>query len=124
VFLAKGVKHNLLSISQLYDKALKVTFEVNNCLIPDKNSHQVVLISNIFHNICMIDLDYVSSCHISYLIFKKEDPSLWHRKVDHIHISHLSKSIHKEMVIGLPTTIFQKDKVCYAYKKENKLKLL
>jgi len=33
VYYVKGLKHNLLSISQLYDKGYEVKFEPNVCLI-------------------------------------------------------------------------------------------
>ena len=35
VMLVEGLKHNLISISQLYDKGFKVVFEPNHCLIFD-----------------------------------------------------------------------------------------
>ena len=45
VLLVKGLKHNLLSISQLCDKGNKVTFNSNNC------------IGKRLSNIYMIDID-------------------------------------------------------------------
>jgi len=38
VLLVYGLKHNLLSISQLCDRAYKITFESNLCLIVDSNT--------------------------------------------------------------------------------------
>jgi len=35
VLLVEGLKHNLISISQLCDKGFKVVFEPNHCLIYD-----------------------------------------------------------------------------------------
>ena len=35
MLLIEGLKHNLISISQLCDKGFKVVFEPNNCLIYD-----------------------------------------------------------------------------------------
>ena len=35
VLLVDGLKHNLLSISQLYDKGFKVFFEASHCIIKD-----------------------------------------------------------------------------------------
>jgi len=35
VLLVEGLKHNILSISQLYDKGYKITFERDLCLIAD-----------------------------------------------------------------------------------------
>ena len=35
VLLVNGLKHNLLSISQLFDKGYKIVFEKESCLIYD-----------------------------------------------------------------------------------------
>ena len=35
VLLVEGLKHNLISISQLCDKGFKVMFDPNSCLIYD-----------------------------------------------------------------------------------------
>ena len=35
VLLVDGLKHNLLSISQLNDKSLKAIFEASHCIIKD-----------------------------------------------------------------------------------------
>ena len=37
VFLISGLKHNLLSISQLCDKGYKINFEKDACLFYDEN---------------------------------------------------------------------------------------
>ncbi|BAT74567.1 hypothetical protein VIGAN_01226300, partial [Vigna angularis var. angularis] len=43
VLFAQGLKHNLLSIIQLCDKVLKVTFEPNYCNIHEKYSFEIAL---------------------------------------------------------------------------------
>jgi len=43
VLLVNGLKHNLLSISQLHYNNLKVTFEVNHCLICHASSNELIL---------------------------------------------------------------------------------
>jgi len=40
VLLVEGLKHNLLSISQLCDKGLQVTFQPEICLISSADSRQ------------------------------------------------------------------------------------
>ena len=44
VLLVDGLKHSLLSISQLCDKGYKITFEPNRCLITDSKSTETVLV--------------------------------------------------------------------------------
>ena len=46
VLLVKGLKHNLLSISQLYDKGCKVVFESSKCEVIDINSKKTILIGH------------------------------------------------------------------------------
>ena len=38
ILLIDGLKHNLLSISQLYDKGFKVTFESSMCIVTSLNN--------------------------------------------------------------------------------------
>ena len=56
VLLVDGLKHNLLSISQLCDKGYIVRFESNACIIkkPHKNIFMIALKQN---NIYTIDID-------------------------------------------------------------------
>jgi len=43
VYLADGLKHNLLSVSQLYDKDNLVVFTSNRCLIVNMDTGDIVL---------------------------------------------------------------------------------
>jgi hypothetical protein len=56
----EGLKHNLLSISQLYDKGLKINFNKDECIIEDEISHEIKLIGKRINNIFMISLDDLS----------------------------------------------------------------
>ena len=43
VLLVDGLNHNLLSISQLCDKGLRVTFEINKCKVVEIQKNEVKL---------------------------------------------------------------------------------
>jgi hypothetical protein len=43
VLYVEGLKHNLLSISQLCDKGFKIKFTKDECLIEDEVTHEVKL---------------------------------------------------------------------------------
>jgi len=60
VLIVEGLKHNMLSISQLYDKGYKVVFEPNHCLIFDACG-SIVLIRKRVNNIYFLDLHYASN---------------------------------------------------------------
>jgi len=68
VLLVEGLRHNLLSISQLCDKGYKVIFEPNHCLIFDV-SGSIVLIRKRVKKIHLLDLHHASSS-IHYFLTK------------------------------------------------------
>ena len=46
VLLVVGLKHNLLSISQLCDKGFKVIFKASHCIIKDIQNYKTIFISH------------------------------------------------------------------------------
>ena len=71
MLLVEGLKHNLISISQLCDKGFKVMFEPNNCLIYDAHC-SIVLIGKRVNNIYLRDLHH-ASFSIHCLLTKEDD---------------------------------------------------
>nr|KYP31141.1 hypothetical protein KK1_048850 [Cajanus cajan] len=57
VLLVEGLKHNLLSISQLCDKGFKIEFDNTCFLICDKKTKEIRFIGKIIDNIYMLDLE-------------------------------------------------------------------
>ena len=57
VLLVDGLKHNLLSISQLCDKGYKVCFKHDTCLIIDSNNSEVIFKGIRNHNVYELYLD-------------------------------------------------------------------
>ncbi|WVZ17702.1 hypothetical protein V8G54_010684 [Vigna mungo] len=112
VLYVEGLKYNLLSISQLCDKGLKVTFENDKCTVYFKDSADIALQGVRHNNIYLIDIESASSHSITCLVVKEENPWLWHKRAAHIHMQHLNKLISKDLVIGLPKLKFEKDKLC------------
>jgi len=60
VFLVEGLNHNLLSINQLFDKGLQVTFEPILCLIVDSTSRKIVLVSKRMNNVYMLNISCIT----------------------------------------------------------------
>jgi len=121
VLLVEGLKHNLLSRSQLCDKGLEVIFQPEICLISSRNSRETHLVGKRVNNVYMLDLNCINS-EINCLITKCYETWLWHRSIAHIHMQHLNKIASKELVIGLPKLKFEKDKVCEACQKGKQTK--
>jgi len=121
VLLVEGLKYNLLSISQLCDKGLEVTFQPKIYLISSRDSRYAHLVVKRVNNVYMLDLHYINS-EINCLVAKCDETWLWHRRIAHIHMQHLTRIASKELVIGLPKLKFEKDKVCEACQKGKQTK--
>lgn len=73
VLYVEELKHNLLSISQLCDKGLKVTFKCDYYTIHKKDSSEIELKGIRHNNIYLIDLENASSSSITCLVTKEEN---------------------------------------------------
>ena len=93
----------------------------NSCEICLSNSKEVMLIGKRINNFYLLDIS--SPCSIGCLLSKHDESWLWHRRIAHIHMNHLNKLISKDLVIGLPKLKFEKDHICEACQKGNKLKI-
>jgi len=74
VLLVDGLKHNLLTISQLCDKNLKVTFEANHCLICHASTNELVFVGKRIQNIYLVDFENTSFDYIACLFAKNDEP--------------------------------------------------
>ena len=111
----EGLKHNLLSISQLCDKGFRVCFDTHACHVVDSNTNQVIYIGKMYDNVYVIYIDEIVFNNESYLIANDVNDSwLWHRRLGHTSMKTLSKLVKNDLVIGLPKLKFDKDKICDA----------
>ena len=117
-----GLKHNLLSISQLCDKGFKIEFNKNCCLISEAKSNEVIYIGKRLGNIYMLNIKQASFHEQSCLVSKIDDTWLWHCRTAHINMHHLNHLFRKDLVIGLSKLKFEKDKPCEACKKGKQIK--
>ena len=121
VLYVEGLKHSLLSISQLCDKGYKVNFEANTCTISNENSGKVLFTGKRVNNIYLLDI--IKSCSENECLLSKNDESwLWHRRLAHIHTNHLNKLKSKELVSGLPNIKFQNNRLCDACVKGKQIR--
>jgi len=72
VLLIEGLKHNLLSISQLCKKGLQVTFQPEICLISSADPRQTQLIGKRVNNVYVLDINCINS-EINYLLTKSNE---------------------------------------------------
>ena len=113
VLLVKGLKHNLLSISQLCDKSYNVKFECDACII--SNSNDVVLFRGVWkNNVHELYLCDFSSIDEHCLIACNDPQSLWHMRLGHLNFKYISKLSKYNLVRGLPKISFNETHFCDA----------
>jgi len=111
VLYVEGLKHSLLSISQLCDKGYKVNFEANTCTISNETSGKVLFTGKRVNNIYLLDI--LSNYSENECLLSKSDESwLWHKRLPHIHPNHLNKLKSKDLVSSLPNIKFQDNRLC------------
>ncbi|RDX93115.1 hypothetical protein CR513_24654, partial [Mucuna pruriens] len=106
VLFFEGLKHDLLSISQLCDNGYDVSFNKGEC------------ISNL-HKINLTDLINQS---VTCLVSINNDQWTWHKKLGHASLRLISKLKKHNLVRGLPSLVYKVDILCDACQKEKQVK--
>jgi hypothetical protein len=125
VFLVKGLKFNLFSVSQMCDKKNFVLFTDTECMIlspdfqlPDDKS---VLLK-------VPRKENIYSDHIKNIIPKRaltcliakatiDESKLWHRRLGHLNYKTMNKLVKGNLVRGMPTKTFENSETCVACQK-------
>lgn len=107
VLLVNGLKHNLLSISQICNLDYEVSFTKEGCHIKDKERIVVKSIRT-GDNYHILGNGRSNTC----LISQKDETSLWHQRLGHVNYRNLSKLIRKDLVLGIPKLGRQESIVC------------
>ncbi|PKU72573.1 hypothetical protein MA16_Dca008630 [Dendrobium catenatum] len=71
IFLVDGLKHNLLSISQLCDKGFIINFLANSCTMSLNNN--IVFEGKRINNVYMLDLNNIECAALFYLKISIDD---------------------------------------------------
>ncbi|EOY03358.1 Uncharacterized protein TCM_018340 [Theobroma cacao] len=114
VLLVKGLKHNLLSISQLCDKGFRVCLNSTKCEVIDMGTNKISFIGNRLKNMYVIFLeDLEVNSEVCLIANVENDSWLWYNRL-HVSMNTMSKLIKKNLVIGMPELKFENDKICDA----------
>nr|KAJ0211503.1 hypothetical protein LSAT_V11C400213080 [Lactuca sativa] len=110
-----GLKHNLISISQLCDADYEVHFtkKEGRVVNTDKN---IVLSASRKDDIYVLDM-FSSDKAVMQCFFSKSQTNLswiWHKRFSHLNFKNLSKISNQDLVRGLPKFSVVKDKMCSA----------
>ena len=119
VALVDGLKHNLLSISQLCDKGNEVRFTKEACIVSDKTTGNILITGNMKGNVYVADFNSTSSEEMTCLFSKAcaEESWLWHKKMSHLNFKAMNLLVDKNLARGLPKAEFTKDGLCDACQK-------
>ena len=113
VLFVKGLKHNLLSISQLCNNGYNVTFNKDMCIVQNKDNSSL-LSTKRQGNLYKIKLGDLFSQKVSCLLSIKENHWVWHKKLGHASLRLISKLQKHSLVRGLPKLSYQDDSLCEA----------
>ncbi|GKA46874.1 retrovirus-related pol polyprotein from transposon TNT 1-94 [Tanacetum coccineum] len=118
VAYVNGLKHNLISISQLCDANFKVLFTKTQGTIYNQKD-EVVLIAPRRRYVYVIDMSSYNS-KSNACFYAKASPSinwLWHKRLSHLNLKNINNLAKHNLVSGLPSLTFSKDKNCSACEK-------
>ncbi|KAI3668197.1 hypothetical protein L6452_43274 [Arctium lappa] len=117
-----GLKHNLLSISQLCDKDYEVRFSKKACSVVNEKG-KLALSGYRRENVYVIDMDSTTTENLCFLSKASSDVNwLWHKRLSHLNFKTLSSLSSKELVSGLPHHSYAKESLCSACEKGKQTK--
>ena len=119
IALVKGLKHNLLSVSQFTDRGFKVEFDEDCCLITNKKTSELALSGVRKGSLFVADLGSTNKDKICcfYTKASKDECMLWHKKLSHLNFKAIDTLVKRELVRGMPAHEFKFEGVCEACQK-------
>ncbi|KAL8088633.1 hypothetical protein AgCh_038420 [Apium graveolens] len=124
VALVSGLKQNLLSISQICDRVYHVDFFEEHCEVVSKSKGKVVLKGyrrgNIYEAKLSTSTDGSEICLMSRASI--EERWNWHKKLSHLNFNNINELVKKNLVRGLPKSVFAPDGLCDSCQKAKQRK--
>ncbi|KAK2382486.1 putative mitochondrial protein [Trifolium repens] len=109
VLLVKGLKINLISISQQSDQGLKVDFSKNECLVANDKSELLMKGARSEDN-CYLWIPLETTHSTTCLISQEDEERLWHQRLGHL--KGIKKLVSKEAIRGLPKLTSEEGDIC------------
>ena len=116
VYFVKGLKANLISVSQLCDEGLTVVFSATDCRAI--NAYGVTILQGIRSG---------NNCYMWEKKIKcmtaQGNVELWHQRLGHMNIRNMTNLVHKDLVRGVPKLRFDDKMVCGACNQGKQVKV-
>ncbi|KAI3665057.1 hypothetical protein L6452_43674 [Arctium lappa] len=110
-----GLKHNLLSVSQLCDNGLDVMFKKKFSSLLKEDTTTELLRAKRRDDLYLMDFKSINRDEKLFLVSSKnEEAWLWHNRFCHLNFHSLDKLVKLDLVKGLPSIKFDKDHLCSA----------
>ncbi|KAL8114339.1 hypothetical protein AgCh_021260 [Apium graveolens] len=124
VVLVSGLKHNLLSVSQICDRGYHVDFFEEHCEVVSKSIGKVVLKGYRHGNIYEAKLSTSNDGSAICLMSKAsiEESWNWHKKLSHLNFNNINELVKKDLVRGLEKSVFSPDGLCDSFQKAKQRK--
>src|SRR5919202_809639 len=118
VSYVNGLKHNLISVSQLCDAGYEVRFRTDRGTVHDLEGN-IVLIARRDDSLYTFDMSHSTLPNDVCFISRSADELkwLWHKRLSHMNFKDINKLSKNELVSGLPMIKYEKDKLCHACEK-------
>ena len=93
-----GLKHNILSVSQMCDRRTEVIFRSNGCIFRELDTVKTVIRGiRTPNNLYVLKAEH-QQCYLS----KNDEHWLWHRRLGHLSFSQIRKACKYQAVRDLP----------------------
>lgn len=88
VMYVDGLKHNLLSVSQMLDQRNEVVFQSNGCVVCELDTRETMIKGTRTPNNLYILKGGKKQCYLR----KNDEHWLWHRRLGHLSFSQIRKA--------------------------------
>ncbi|KAL8147581.1 hypothetical protein AgCh_005049 [Apium graveolens] len=124
VALVSGLKHNLLSVSQICDRGYHVDFFEEHCEVLSISTGKVVLKGYRHGNIYEARLSTNSNGSAICLLSRAsiEESWNWHKRLSHLNFNNINELVKKDLVRRLPKSVFAPDGLCDSCQKAKQRK--
>ena len=111
VMYVDGLKHNLLSVSQMCDQGTKLVFSSKECVVRDLDTGKTIIKGKRTPSNMYVLKNCKEQCYLS----KSSKNWLWHRRLGHLYFSHIKKSSRLKAVRDLPNISLPENIICKVF---------